>query len=43
MSRTPGGVRRRAPMTGEDTDRMLADFGFAEEEVVALRESGTIA
>ncbi len=43
MSRTPGGVRRRAPITGEDTDRILADFGFAEEEVAALRESGTIA
>lgn len=43
MSRTPGGVRRRAPLTGEDTDRILADFGFAEEEVAALRESGVVA
>jgi crotonobetainyl-CoA:carnitine CoA-transferase CaiB-like acyl-CoA transferase len=43
MSRTPGGIRRRAPLTGEDTDRILADFGFAEEEVAALRQRGTIA
>jgi crotonobetainyl-CoA:carnitine CoA-transferase CaiB-like acyl-CoA transferase len=43
MSRTPGGVRRRAPLTGEDTDRILADFGFAEAEVAALRESGVVA
>ena len=43
MSRTPGGVRRRAPLTGEDTDRVLGDFGFAAEEVAALRASGAIA
>jgi formyl-CoA transferase len=43
MSRTPGGIRRRAPLTGEDTDRILADFGFAPEEVAALRDSGAIA
>jgi crotonobetainyl-CoA:carnitine CoA-transferase CaiB-like acyl-CoA transferase len=43
MSRTPGGVRRRAPLTGEDTDRILTDFGFAPSEVEALRAAGTIA
>lgn len=43
MSRTPGGVRHRAPLTGEHTDRILADFGFAEAEVSALRASGVIA
>ena len=43
MSGTPGGVRRRAPLTGEDTDRVLADFGFTPEEMAALRESGAIA
>jgi formyl-CoA transferase len=43
MSKTPGGIRRRAPMTGEDTDRILADFGFEANEVAALRESGVVA
>ena len=43
MSRTPGGVRRRAPLTGEQTDRILADFGFEETEVAVLRASGAIA
>ncbi|MCY1214867.1 Acetyl-CoA:oxalate CoA-transferase [compost metagenome] len=37
MSDTPGGVRRRAPMTGEHTDSTLADFGFDEREIAALR------
>ena len=43
MSRTPGGVRRRAPLTGEDTHRILAEFGFTQEEAAGLRESGVIA
>ncbi|WP_454754249.1 CaiB/BaiF CoA transferase family protein [Cupriavidus necator] len=37
MSDTPGGVRRRAPMTGEHTDSTLFDFGFDESEIAALR------
>jgi formyl-CoA transferase len=43
MSRTQGGVRRRAPLTGEHTDRILSDFGFSDDEVRALRESGAVA
>ncbi|UOM34828.1 CaiB/BaiF CoA-transferase family protein [Acuticoccus sp. I52.16.1] len=43
MSRTPGGVRRRAPLTGEDTDRILADFGFDEAERQALQAAGAVA
>jgi crotonobetainyl-CoA:carnitine CoA-transferase CaiB-like acyl-CoA transferase len=43
MSRTPGGVHRRAPLTGEDTDRILADFGLAPGEMAALRAAGTVA
>ena len=42
MSRTPGGVRRRAPLIGEDTDRILSDFGFDLDEVEALRAAGVI-
>ncbi len=38
MSATPGGVRRRAPLTGEHTGEVLADFGFSVEEIAALNE-----
>ncbi|MGH8789613.1 MAG: CaiB/BaiF CoA transferase family protein, partial [Cupriavidus necator] len=42
MSGTPGGVRHRAPMTGEHTDRTLADFGFDAQEIAALHAEGVI-
>ncbi|QFZ87615.1 CoA transferase [Variovorax paradoxus] len=42
MSATPGGVRRRAPMTGEHTDRILSEFGFAPGEIAALRAGHAI-
>lgn len=34
---TPGGVRRRAPLAGEHTQRVLQDFGFAAAEIAALQ------
>jgi crotonobetainyl-CoA:carnitine CoA-transferase CaiB-like acyl-CoA transferase len=40
MTRTPGGVRQRAPLTGEHTERVLADFGFSESEIKGLCEPG---
>ncbi len=43
MSETPGGVRRRAPLAGEHTERVLAEFGFGAPEIAALRETGAIA
>ncbi|WP_454712505.1 CaiB/BaiF CoA transferase family protein [Cupriavidus nantongensis] len=42
MSATPGGVRRRAPMTGEHTDRTLAGLGFDAREIAALRADGVV-
>ncbi|MCW5262523.1 CoA transferase [Verminephrobacter eiseniae] len=42
MSQTPGGVRRRAPLTGEHTDSTLAAFGFAPAEIAALRADQVI-
>ena len=42
MTGTPGGVRQRAPRTGEHTDRTLSDFGFTQEEIAALRGQGAI-
>jgi formyl-CoA transferase len=42
MAETPGGVRKRAPLAGEHTDRVLAEFGFAELEVALLRKNGIV-
>jgi formyl-CoA transferase len=43
MKGTPGGVRRRAPLTGEHTDTILAEFGFSQTEITGLRDTGAIA
>lgn len=37
LSATPGAVRRRPPLHGEHTDEVLAECGFSEVEVAALR------
>ncbi len=42
MSETPGGVRRRAPLTGEHSDEVLAGFGLAQAEIEALRAEGAL-
>ncbi|MBN9264473.1 MAG: CoA transferase, partial [Hyphomicrobium sp.] len=42
LSETPGGVRTRAPMTGEHTDSVLADFGFGKAEVQKLRDENAV-
>jgi formyl-CoA transferase len=36
LSETPGGVRTRAPMTGEHTAKVLAEFGFSDAEIESL-------
>jgi crotonobetainyl-CoA:carnitine CoA-transferase CaiB-like acyl-CoA transferase len=33
---------RRAPLLGEDTDRVLAELGFSSDEVAAMRCAGTV-
>jgi crotonobetainyl-CoA:carnitine CoA-transferase CaiB-like acyl-CoA transferase len=43
MSKTQGGVRARAPMLGEDSERVLAEFGYSDDEIAALRAAGAIA
>jgi formyl-CoA transferase len=40
MTETPGGVRRRAPLTGEDSAQVLRDFGYSEDQVRALTSRG---
>ena len=43
LSRTPGEVRRPPAHAGQHTDEILAEAGFADDEVAALRASGAIA
>ncbi len=43
MTGTPGGVRDRAPLTGEHTDTILDEFGYGPERIAALRASGAVA
>jgi crotonobetainyl-CoA:carnitine CoA-transferase CaiB-like acyl-CoA transferase len=40
LSRTPGKVSRPAPMMGQHTREVLAEFGFSKEEIEALVRSG---
>jgi len=43
LSRTPGGVRRRAPLLGEHTEQVLRhQLGLGAEAVARLREEGAI-
>jgi crotonobetainyl-CoA:carnitine CoA-transferase CaiB-like acyl-CoA transferase len=44
MSVTPGGVRRRSPLLGEDTRQVLRDAGLGEDEIelIAQRREGRV-
>ncbi|TCP07715.1 CaiB/BaiF CoA transferase family protein [Caldimonas thermodepolymerans] len=42
LSETPGGIRRRAPVLGEDTDAVLKEAGLTEAQIAQLRERGVI-
>src|SRR6266852_1457016 len=37
LSETPGGVRRRAPLLGEDTDKVLTALGLSPAAIARLR------
>ncbi|MEI5677020.1 CoA transferase [Mesorhizobium sp. CGMCC 1.15528] len=43
MTATPGGVARRAPLTGEDTDAMLSGLGLGSAEIADLRARKVVA
>ncbi|AKJ69370.1 CoA-transferase [Pandoraea thiooxydans] len=42
FSATPAEVRGPAPLLGEHTLQVLAEYGFAEAEIAALRDEGAI-
>ena len=41
LSDTPGAIRLPAPMLGQHTDEVLAEYGYSSEEIAALRDSDT--
>jgi formyl-CoA transferase len=42
LSRTPGGIRRTPPRYGEHGREVLAEFGFAEDEIDRLAAAGVL-
>jgi len=42
LSRTPGAIRRGAPVHGEHTDEILAEFGYSREEIATLRRDNVV-
>jgi crotonobetainyl-CoA:carnitine CoA-transferase CaiB-like acyl-CoA transferase len=38
MSETPGSIRRRAPLLGEDTDAVLGLIGLKAPEIAKLKD-----
>jgi crotonobetainyl-CoA:carnitine CoA-transferase CaiB-like acyl-CoA transferase len=42
LSRTPGGIRHRAPLIGEHTDEILQELGYTAEEIQKLRDEGVV-
>jgi crotonobetainyl-CoA:carnitine CoA-transferase CaiB-like acyl-CoA transferase len=42
LSRTPSQMAARPPEFGEQTDEVLAEFGFTTEEIGALRQAKVV-
>ncbi|NNM71572.1 CaiB/BaiF CoA transferase family protein [Enterovirga aerilata] len=42
FSRTPGGVRKAAPLLGEDTRAVLREHGFSDEEIESFERDGAV-
>ncbi|MGM8365217.1 CaiB/BaiF CoA transferase family protein [Virgibacillus sp. W0181] len=39
MSKTPGSIRKSAPLAGEDTNSILSELGYDEEKIESLRKN----
>ena len=42
LSETPVSYRSHPPLLGEHTDEVLAELGYSEEQVLALKEQGAV-
>ena len=42
LSDTPGSVRTPAPLLGQHTDDVLAELGYSDADIAALRQSGAL-
>lgn len=40
LSRTPGSIRTAAPVLGQHTNEILAEYGYSESDIAAISESG---
>ena len=40
MSKTPGSVRRHAPLVAENTVEVLRELGYSDDEIASLVASG---
>jgi crotonobetainyl-CoA:carnitine CoA-transferase CaiB-like acyl-CoA transferase len=43
FSRTPGGPQGPGPVLGADTQAVLRDIGYSDDEIAALTDAGAIA
>ncbi len=43
MSETPATIDRPAPMVGEHTREILAEFGYGSDEIAAFLDKGAVA
>jgi crotonobetainyl-CoA:carnitine CoA-transferase CaiB-like acyl-CoA transferase len=43
MAKTPTSVRRAPPTLGQHNEEILTEFGYSDEEIAGLRETGALA
>ena len=43
LSETPGEVATAAPLFGQHTEEVLAEYGFGEDEIAAFADEGAVA